>query len=327
MPDLFLSSAASAFAAVDLGGTNIAVAVANSEGCILAEAKEATRSHEGSEAVLKRISRLVSSLARRCGVDLEAVGIGLPGLVDLERGAALFLPNFPGGWKDVAVRVPLADALGCPVRLLNDARAAALGEWVFGHGQNGVRSLVLLTLGTGVGGGVILDGKLRLGRFGAAGEIGHGCLLPEGAWCGCGSRGCLETLVSGPALTAEGIRLLLSGNAPILYELCGGDIAQVSPKLLGTAARAGEKSVLSVLDRAGRWLGVAAANITVTVHPEMIVVGGGVSALDDLLLDPMRREFSERVRMMPSSSVAICRSKLDDRAGVFGALALAMNRG
>jgi len=315
------------YAAVDLGGTNITVVLGDATGGFLGETKQATLSYEGPDAVLDRIAAMVKGLAQAAGAPPAALGIGVPGLVDVDAGETRFLPNMEGNWKGVPVRSRLQAALGCPIHILNDARAATLGELVFGHGRQGVESLALFTLGTGVGGGIVLDGKLRLGPLGAAGEIGHMCVQADGPWCGCGSRGCLETLVSGPALTGEGVRLMLSGNAPRLHSLCEGKVERVSPVLLGAAARAGERSAQAVIERAGEWLGVAASNVITTLHPELIVLGGGVAALDDLLIVPMRRVISARVKMFPSEGIRILRSKLDDRAGVYGALAAAFRGG
>jgi glucokinase len=216
--------------------------------------------------------------------------------------------------------------VGCPVFILNDARVATLGELVFGHGRS-ARSMVYFGLGTGVGGGVVINGQLRLGPLGAAGELGHQTILPDGPLCGCGNRGCLETLVSGPALTAEGVRLLLSGNAPKLYELCQGDVTKVSPSTLAAAATAGEKSALVAIERAGEWLGIGAANLIVALHPDLIVVGGGVSEMGDLLLNPVRETIRRRVGMLPTTDIRVAQSQLGDKAGLMGGIALALRGG
>src|SRR5262249_50272627 len=158
---------------------------------------------------------------------------------------------------------------------------ATLGELVFGHGRT-ARTMVFFGLGTGVGGGVVVDGHLHLGPLGAAGELGHQVILPDGPLCGCGNRGCLETLVSGPALTAEGVRLLLAGNAPKLYEICGGDLTKVSPITMEEAARTDERSVQVAIERVVEWLGIGVTNVVVALHPDLVVIGGGVSALGDL---------------------------------------------
>ena len=311
------------YVGVDLGGTNFTVALAGLDGRIVAEDKRPTLAHEGPGGVLARIGDSIQGLADGLGCVPDAIGIGIPGLVDREKGETRFLPNLPTKWRDVPVAALFGERFGCPVRLLNDARAAALGESRFGHGRR-ARTLILFTLGTGVGGGVVIDGALRLGPFGAAGEIGHICVEPNGHLCGCGARGCLETVASGPALTAEGVRAVLAGNAPKLHRLCGGDVAKISPVLLGEAAQAGDSGAREVLERAGDLLGMAASAVVLALHPELIVLGGGVASLGDLLIEPMRRSLVSRVRMFPADGVRIERSMLGERAGVYGGLAAAM---
>ena len=248
--------------------------------------------------------------------------MGVPGLVDVERGITKFLPNLPTQWREVAAGETLSERLGCPVRLLNDVRTATLGELTYGHGKQ-VRSLVFFALGTGIGGGVAIDGRLRLGPLGAAGELGHLTILPDGPLCGCGSHGCLETLASGPALMAEGVRLLKTGLAPRLYELVAGDAGRVTPKEMAAAARDGDQAVAEAIRRVGEYLGIGAANVVVTLHPEMIVFGGGVAQMGEILLEHVRESLRRRVRMIPVDTVQVVLSQLGDQAGILGGIALA----
>ncbi len=314
------------FASLDLGGTNMHAAIADTDGCVIAEGKEPTLSYQGPTAVMERMASLVSRLEQECGQRPEALGIGVPGLLDLKTGRTLFFPNMPTQWRDVPVRETMESLLKCPVHMLNDARAATLGELVFGHGRT-VQSMIFFTLGTGVGGGIVIDGKLRLGPLGAAGELGHQTMIPDGLLCSCGSRGCLETLASGPALAAEGVRLMLSGNAPVLHALCSGDISKITPKTMAEAVRKGEPLVLAAIERMGTWIGIAAANIVTALHPELIVLGGGVAELGDVLLKPVRNTMHQRVGMFPTIDVRVEQSQLRDRAGLLGGIALAMQRG
>ena len=186
--------------------------------------------------------------------------------------------------------------------------------------------MIFLTVGTGIGGGVVIDRKLRLGPLGAAGELGHQTIQSDGPLCGCGNRGCLETLASGPALIGEGVRLLLSGLAPALHKLTGGNVAAVTPKEMGEAARAGDAAVGAAIARAAAYLGIGVANAVTAMHPDMVVLGGSVAALGDLLLDPIRAVVRERVRMFPVDEVTIERSILEDKAGLLGGIALAAIR-
>jgi len=310
------------FASIDLGGTNIHAALARGNGSLLAEIKQPTRSHEGPETVVARMIEIMRSLAGQAGVEPAALGIGVPGLVDVGTGTTRFLPNMPTQWRGIAVRTMMEQALGFPVHVLNDARTATLGELVFGHGQS-VRDLVFFTLCTGVGGGVVLDGHLRLGPLNAAGELGHQTVDPHGLPCGCGSHGCLETVASGPALAGEGVRLMLSGNAPRLHELCGGDLNRVTAAMIGQAAREGDTMLASAIERMGIWIGIAAANMVSALHPGMIVLGGGVAQLGDLLIEPVRRTIRGRVGMFPTDDVEVRASQLGDKAGLLGGIALA----
>lgn len=315
---------ATIYLGIDLGGTTISAAAASAEGRLLGGRTIPTESHLGPEGVLDRIAAMALELCG--GAAPAALGLGVPGLVDLAQGRTLFLPNLPTQWRGVEAARILGARLGCPVRLLNDARQAALGELVFGAGRE-VRDMVFFTLGTGIGGGVVLDGKLRLGPLGAAGELGHQTLIPDGPPCGCGNRGCLETLASGPALSAEGVRLMRTGLAPKLYEMAGGDAGAVTPKLMGEAALAGDEAAREAIARIARWLAIGAANVATAVHPQLIVLGGGVAALGDLLLEPLRAELALRLRMFPAETVRVERSQLGGDAGLWGGVALAMGKG
>ena len=314
------------YAGVDLGGTNIECALARADGRILCSGKTLTRSHEGPAAVLKRITDLFRGLADEVGTKPIALGIGIPGLVDLERGSTRFLPNFPTHWRGVPVAETLAPEVGCPVYLLNDVRMATLGELIFGHGRSS-RTMAFFALGTGIGGGLVIEGKLRLGPLGAAGEIGHQTILPDGPRCGCGNYGCLEALASGPALAAEGVRLLLSGQAPELHRLVRGDASAVTPSEMAAAAEANDLAVRVAITRAARFLGIAAANVVTILHPDLIVFGGGVAAIGPLLFETIRQTVRERVGMFPVDDIRIEPSLLGNRAGIMGGVALAMKGG
>jgi glucokinase len=310
------------FASVDLGGTKIACALAGSDGEILCEQRVPTGSHEGPAAVLERVAASVRDLVARAGPAPLALGMGVPGLVDVRQGVTKFLPNLPTQWREVPAARILSARLGCPVFLLNDARMAALGEFTFGRGQ-AVDTMVFFTLGTGIGGGVIVDGKLRLGPLGAAGELGHQTVQRDGPLCGCGNRGCLEALASGPALVAEGVRLMQTGLAPLLFEIVSGNVAAITPKEMGAAARAGDTAVREAIARAAGWLGIGVANVVNALAPELVVLGGSVAALDELLLEPVRATVRDRVRMFPVEDLQIERSLLGDNAGLLGGIALA----
>ena len=314
------------FAGVDLGGTTIAAALADRDGQVVAEAETPTNSHEGPAAVLVRIEQLLQGLTAKTGATLQAIGLGVPGLVDVPTGVTKFLPNLPTQWRDVPVAQTLKQSLGCSVHLLNDVRTATFGELVFGHGRTVSTPLTMafFSIGTGIGGGVVVEGRLRLGPLGAAGELGHQTIEPHGPRCGCGNRGCLETLASGPAMSAEGIRLMRMGLAPLLFDLVSGNPALVTPREMWNS---GDSSTREAITQAAEYLGIAIANVVTILHPELIVLGGGVAELGDALLVPVRKVVRERVGMFPTESVRIEKSQLGDRAGILGAIALAVRGG
>jgi glucokinase len=320
------------YAGVDIGGTKVAVALGTAAGQLLAFGSVAIASGSEPEwpsdgspsSVLERTAQLIDSLAVQCGAKPAAIGVGLPGLVNVTTGTAEFLPNLPGKWKGAQVAKILGERTGKNVFILNDARLATLGEYTFGAGRT-TANMLLITVGTGIGGGLILDGRLRLGLHGGAGEVGHQTILPDGLPCGCGSRGCLETLASGPALAAEGTALLEQDLAPRLRVLAKG--GPVTPKLMVEAADAGDTLVANAIDRAARYLGIGIANAISITAVELVVITGGMSALGELLLQPVREVIRDRVRMFPGEEVRVSCSELGDRAGVFGGIALAARRG
>ena len=314
------------YASVDLGGTKVACAFGTADGEIRARRSVATESHRGPAGVLERIAGLVNGLAAESGLRPAAVGMGVPGLADIRRGVTRFLPNLPTQWRDVPVSATLAPRVGCPVHILNDVRMATLGELTGrarASGGRGRGTLAFFALGTGIGGGVAIDGRLRLGPLGAAGELGHQTIVPDGPRCGCGNRGCLETLASGPAIAAKGVWLLLSGRAPQLYEIVAGDAGRVTPREMALAAEAGDDAVREELVRAAGYLGIAVANVIVVLHPDLVVLGGGVAAIGPLLFDTVRATVRERVHMFPPDDVRIEPSLLGDHAGTLGGIVLA----
>jgi glucokinase len=316
----------SVYASVDLGGTNIKCALGREDGEIVGSKSVPTLSHEGPAAVLERIAALVAGLCHEAQCRPAALAMAVPGLADLARGMTRFLPNMPTKWRDVPVREVLSPKLGCPVFLLNDVRMATLGELCFGHGRT-ARTMAFFAVGTGIGGGVAVDGKLRLGPLGAAGELGHQTILPEGPRCGCGNRGCLETLAGGPAIVGEGLRLMHSGLAPKLYDLVAGDASRMTTREMAAAADAGDETVQEAIARAGEYLGIGVANVIVVLHPDLVVIGGGVAQIGDRLFDAVRRTVRDRVRMLPTDDVEIKPSLLGEMAGTLGGIALAARPG
>jgi glucokinase len=311
------------FAGVDLGGTTISCALADHDGQIVCQRTIPTNSHEGPPSVLRRIADLVESLSAEAKQRPVSLGMGVPGLVDVGSGVTKFFPNLPTQWRGVPAGEILSDQLGCSVRLLNDVRTATLGELTFGHGRASQPTMAFFALGTGVGGGVAIDGRLRLGPLGAAGELGHQTILPDGPLCGCGNRGCLETLASGPAIAAEGVRLMNTGLAPRLHRLVAGDAAKITPKEMVAAAEGGDEAVRDAISRAAGYLGIGVANVVTILHPELVVLGGGVAEMGAVLIDRVDQVLRKRVGMFPTDGVRVVASQLGDQAGLLGAVALA----
>ena len=313
-------------AGVDLGGTSIKIAIAESNGDMIDSKTIPTDAHQGPDAVLSRIGDCVASLmASHDAPRLAGLGMGAPGLVDISNGVVQFLPNLYTHWRGVRAAEYLSNRFGCPVRLLNDARAATLGELKFGHGKDAPDlTLVFFAIGTGIGGGVVIDGKLRLGSLGAAGEVGHQTMISDGPLCGCGNLGCLEAIAGGAALTAEGVRLMKCGLAPELSRLTEDDVSSITPKLLAEAASK-DPAVRTSLIRAAEYIGIAISNAVAILHPDLIVLGGGVSEMGSILFDTVEVVVQNRVRMFPTENLRIEKSLLGERAGIVGAVALAMD--
>jgi glucokinase len=313
-------------ASIDLGGSNTACALASGEGDILVERTIPTLPNQCPDAVLGRIATTLEAMAEEIGERPDAAGMGAPGLVDRATGITRFLPNLATQWRGVAVAQFLGGRMGCPVYLLNDVRIATLGEMTFGLTCK-TGTMVFIAIGTGIGGGIVVDGRLRLGPLGAAGELGHQTIVPDGPLCGCGNHGCLEALASGPAIASEGVRMLLTGMAPRLYELTGGRIEEVNPKSMAAAAAAGDEAIQEAIVRAATYLGIGVANMVTALHPDLVVLGGGVAATGALLLDTVRTTVRSRARMFPVDDVSIKNSVLGDKAGLYGGIALAMRNG
>jgi len=305
----------------DLGGTNLRAAIVDvKNGSVLHQLSIPTLAREGHESVMKRMADLflqVIQSAEMKNDDIGGIGIGMPGVLDLEKGETLFLPNLPGTWPHVPLQATIEKLTGLPTRLLNDVRSITNGEWRFGAGR-GVDTVAVFAIGTGVGGGLIVNGQLHLGIGGTGGELGHTTIDFNGPRCGCGNDGCLEAYASGPAIAAMGMKAVAQGLTTRLGELCEYDLNRITPKLIADAALEGDEVAKDIYESAGFALGIAAANMCVALGPRRIVISGGVSQAGDLLLEPIRRTLRERVHVMPVEQVEVVRSQLGDNAGVIG---------
>ncbi|NPC95439.1 ROK family glucokinase [Nocardioides sp. zg-DK7169] len=305
---------------IDIGGTKIAGGVVAEDGTVLEELRVESPATD-VEAIEDAVTGLVKELGSRH--DISAVGVGAAGYIDRDRAKIYFAPNI--AWRDVSLRDELEERVDLPFVIENDANAAAWGEFRFGVGQD-VDDLLLLTIGTGVGGGLVLDRSLYRGGFGVGAEIGHLRVVPDGLPCGCGNRGCLEQYASGSALVREARAAVRQDPArgAGLLDLAGGDPERIDGPLVTRAAQAGDELARACLAGLGRWIGEGIASLAAVLDPAVVVIGGGVSEAGDLLLDPAREAFDAQ---LPGRgyrpSLEIRRAVLGNRAGMVGAADLA----
>ncbi|BCP53417.1 glucokinase [Kaistia sp. 32K] len=306
--------------AIDLGGTELRAALVTERGDIAAFAATRTDARGGPEAVIEQMVGLVEKV-RGEAPDARPVGLGVgaPGPLDPEAGIVVDAPTLTG-WKNVPLVAILGRRLGLPVRLENDANAAALGEWRFGAGQ-GTQSMVFVTVSTGIGAGVIVDGRLLHGRRGLAGEIGHMAISDRPERCACGSTGCFEALASGTALAREAAKLVASGAAPGLARIAGAD--PVTGRHVAEAARAGDAPALALLNEEARWLGIGLTNLLHLYSPERLILGGGVGSLLPLMRAEIERTIRQRA-MLAFRDIPVVGAKLGSHAGLVGAASLVL---
>jgi glucokinase len=236
----------------------------------------------------------------------------------MDRGTTILMTNFPGQWRDVPLKVILEAELRLPVALINDVRALTLAEWKFGAGK-GAETLACFAIGTGIGGGLVLNGRLHLGIGGTAGELGHTVVEVDGLPCGCGGRGCLELYASGPAIAAMGAREVMQGHTTQIGELSGYDLNKITSELVVQAARLEDPLAVEILRRAGTYLGVAVSSLIATISPQKVIFGGGVAQAGDLLLDVVRKVVRERVHVVPVDQIEFATTALGASGGLVGA--------
>jgi glucokinase len=310
---------------VDIGGTKILAGTVTEDGTVGATARRPTPRNDASD-VLDLVAEVVLELKESSPEPLEAVGIGVAGLVDAERSKVYFAPNLR--WSQVPVRQLLEAATGLPVVVENDGNVAAWGEFRFGSGV-GHGGLTLVTVGTGIGGGIVVDGSLFRGAHGAAGEIGHINAVPDGRPCGCGRHGCLEQYASGNALVREARMLAAErrSEAGTLLALGDGTPEGVQGVHVTAAAKAGDPVAMEAFAVVGTWLGRGLADLAAVLDPELFVIGGGVSDAGDLLLASARQTLADKLigqQNRPAPAVKV--AQLTNNAGLVGAADLARLR-
>ncbi|GGB93087.1 ROK family glucokinase [Cellulomonas carbonis] len=308
---------------VDIGGTKIAAGVVDEEGTILARAKRRTEALDASE-----IDRAVADLYLELSAEhpVGALGVAAAGFISSDRRTALFAPNV--AWRDYPLRDRVAELIGdptLPVVVENDANAAGWAEFRFGAGRD-VEDMLLLTVGTGLGGALVVDGRLVRGAWGVAAEVGHMRVVPEGHLCGCGLRGCWEQYASGSALVREAraVASTQPDRAARLLELAGGKAARVDGPSVTQAAREGDALAGALLADLGRWVGAGSASVAALLDPALVVLGGGVADAGPLLLEPAREAFLANLSgrgYRPEARLEL--ASMGNDAGIVGAADLA----
>lgn len=306
---------------VDIGGTKVLGGVVDLDGQVVAQARRETPAGDVT-GTLDQIIEVIAELSKQ--YEVEAIGIGAAGWIDAKRSAVLFAPNL--AWRNEPLREEIARHVTVPVVVENDANAAAWAEFQFGAAADAAESMVMFTVGTGIGGALVLGGELLRGAHGIAGELGHVVVVPDGHPCGCGKRGCIEQYASGTALLrfARTTAQERPDLATALLELAGGDPEAITGLMVTQAARVGDPASLDAFERVGYWLGNGLADLVQIVDPQVLVVGGGVIDAGDLLLRPTREAYLEALAQRGRLPVGEVRGALlGNTAGVVGAADLA----
>jgi glucokinase len=314
--------------AVDIGGTKIMTALFSPELKMLSKDVQPTLADEGVEPVVARICSAIDGVLMQNHLkssELRGIGVACAGGIDSGRGVVVTPSPNMTGWTDVPLADTLEKRFGVGTYVVNDASAAALGEHRCGAGK-GVNNLVLVTLGTGIGGGIIAGGELYLGAIGAAAEIGHMTIDDDGPRCGCGNTGCLEMLASGRAVERDAVKRISRGEKSSLVEMVGGETGRITAEMVGKAAQEGDSLALGVISQASYYLGIGMVNLVNILNPEMIILGGGMAELGELFIAPGRKMVAERAFPVSSRLVRIVTAQLGNEAGVYGAAAFAIDR-
>ncbi|NQT29453.1 MAG: ROK family protein [Candidatus Saganbacteria bacterium] len=286
---------------IDLGGTKIAGILVTPSGKMLMDVQIPTEAKKGKKKVIDNIKKAIRMLFKSQKVKIKAIGIGAPGPILHDQGIVIEAPNLPG-WKRVNLKQILQKEFRVPVSVDNDANCAALAETWFGAAKF-VKDCIYLTVSTGIGGGIVINKKIYRGAIGSAGEFGHMIIDCNGPKCGCGQRGCLEALASGSALKKK------TGISALALEL---------------AARQGDKKAQEAIAETAHYLAIGVANLVNIFNPEMVIIGGGLSNMRELIINPVKTEFKKYALTLPAKSVKIVRAKLGVKAGVLGAAALCL---
>ena len=310
---------------IDLGGTKIGTALVDGAGGIIARDYRETLAAEGPDAVITRMLDAARRVMAEADVEIAqvaAAGICAPGPLDAAAGVVVSPPNLPG-WDRVPLRKLVADALSLPAFLEKDANAAAMGEHLFGAGR-GTQHMIYVTVSTGIGSGLVLDGKLYHGATSMAGEIGHTTIVPDGPLCGCGNYGCLEALASGTAIARRARERVARGTPTLIADLAEGDPARITAKTVAQAAARGDVKAQQIISEAMDYLGIGIANLVNLFNPQVIIIGGGLANIGDALFEPVQHVVEQRAFRAAVEAVRVVPAELGDDVGVLGAAAVAL---
>ena len=312
------------YAGIDLGGTFVKCGIVSEEGELLINDKMPTQRGRSFAEIAGDMARLAGALAEKAGVSLSGAGVGSPGVVDSKNGAIVYSCNL--NWRNAALAEEMESVLGVPVCVTNDANAAALGEQFIGAGK-GFRNVVFVTLGTGVGGGIVIDGKLFEGFRSAGAEIGHTVIRMNGERCGCGRKGCFEAYASATALIRQTRRAMEKHPESEMWKLCGGDPEKVDGRTSFDGMRAGDRTAKTVVKNYIGYLSEGVTNLCNEFRPEAVLLGGGISAEGDTLVKPLSELVDRKVYGGTDyAPVKILKASLGNDAGMFGAARFAMLR-
>lgn len=310
---------------VDIGGTKLATVVADTTGNILNKVRKPTLAEKGPEYALQLLFDMVHETIGLAGLErtaISAIGVSCGGPLDTKTGIVYSPPNLPG-WDALPLKAQLESEFQIPVTIENDANASALAEYRFGGGR-GYNAVLYMTMSTGIGGGIVLDGQVYHGANDSAGEVGHQILLPDGPPCGCGKRGCLEALCSGPAIARRAQAAVRNERAAAtaLLDLAGGRIEAVKSEHVLEAARRGDDLALQLVEETGYYMGWGIANLVNILNPDIVLLGTIAIAAGDLLLNPIRKTVAEFAMTRPAEAVKIAPAQLGEALGDLAAIAL-----
>lgn len=306
---------------IDVGGTNVKIALVDEKGKIIYSNSVPTYAKMGYEYTVNNIKQAIRDLMKETNTtekNIEGIGFDFPGQVDCKTGVVKLAPNIPG-WVNVPIAQMIEEEFHIPTRIDNDVRCAALGELKFGAGK-GCENFVCITVGTGIGSGLVINGKVVRGASNAAGEIGHIKLqMTNGPICGCGDTGCLEAFASGPSIIAMAQDYIKGGKSTKFREMAAAEGGEITPYMVAKAAEEGDPVAKRIFEIVGEYIGIGLTSVINLLNPEKVIIGGGVAEAGELLLEPIRRTVKERAMVVAGEAVEIVPAQLGNSAGVIGA--------